>query len=643
MSAAAASTSAMSYRLMTLSSPLDPLVLTPVAFTADEAISAPFSLQIELLCERGDIRAEELLYRPVCLTLHDVDGPVRYFHGLVRQMSRLGPDLRERWGYALDVVPSLWFLMQTADCRVFVNKTVDAILGTLFQDGGVSPVRFRIYGPKRVREYTVQMNETDFVFASRLMQEEGWFYFFEHGESAHTLVITDQNAAFARLDEPPMVVNPTADGANDLSAWCPSSATACGQVDLKDYNPQVPDAKLEATEKTVAPVAGGTARDVFRWPALTLAPEEVDRRTRILMEAAEAQAELVEGTGRNPAFCPGCKFMLRPDARSSAAGDPYVLRSVVHRGIEDVTRNSRAPTTYSNTFTAFPAGRPWRDAITIERPLMPGIFTATVLGLDGEEIHTDELGRVKIRFPWDRRKDSTADASIWVRVIQPWAGNAWGTQFIPRVGTEVAVAFVDGDVDRPVVIGGLYNGNQPYPFTLTEQKTKSGIRTRSTPNGASSDYSELCFDDAIGRELVSFQAQKDLKVRVKNNETASIGGSRTTYIGQDRSTTIDKGDDTLELKHGSRSVRIKEGSLSTRLDMGDVSVKADLGGITLEAMQSITLKVGDNSITIDQTGISIKGMMIQAEAELIAALKGALTQINADALLTLKGGLMTLN
>ncbi len=640
------------YRFLTMTGPVDGLTMTPVAFTAEEGISVPFALHVDVVCDQPNLKPEQALYKPLCLTLNGEDGPVRHFHGLVRRLSALGPDVRGNWVYALDVAPKLWFLMQTSDCRVFTQKTTDAILTALFNDGGVSPVEFRLYGARRTRDYTAQMNETDLVFASRLMQEEGWYYFFEHEAGLHKLVISDQNTGFHALDPAKVDLNPGVSDADTLSTWCTTATTAYGQVCLRDYDPATPNASLEATKKTTDPVAGASARDVFRWPALTLAADEVDRRSHIMIEAAEAQAALVNGTGYNAAFQAGAKFTLKTDPQSGDADKQYVLRSVVHRGFEDVNRTSATDTAYSNSFSAFPATRQWRDAITIERPNMPGIFTATVIGPDGEEIHTDDMGRVMIRFPWDHRQDSKADSTIWVRVIHSWAGNGWGTQFIPRVGTEVAVAFIDGDIDRPIVVGGLYNGNDTPPFTLTGQKNKSGVRTRSTLKGGASNYSELSFDDTKGSELVTFQAEKNLKRKVKANETTSIGAAQTEEIGGDRSVTIDKGDDTLDLKQGSRSTRIEQGDDNLKLDMGnlsvdvamgDVAIKADLGSVTVEAMNEITFKVGANTLTISQSGIAIKGMMISVESDLNTAVKGAMVDVSGSATVSVKAGVVMIN
>jgi type VI secretion system secreted protein VgrG len=273
---------------------------------------------------------------------------------------------------------------------------------------------------------------------------------------------------------------------------------------------------------------------------------------------------------------------------------------------------------------AFPNTIPWRQPMATARPRMEGLHTAKVLAPSGEEIHTDDQGRIKIRFFWDWREDATADSSEWVRVVQPWAGNQWGGQFIPRVDTEVAVAFMDADPDRPVVIGGLYNGNDKPIFPVAE-KSKLGFRTRSVTKGGTDAFNELTFDDKKGNELLFLHAQKDMKTEVENDQTLTVGNDRTV--------TINKGDETVTLKQGNQT---------TELKLGNISVKCDLGSITMEAMQSITLKVGMNSIKIDQTGITVTGMMIKIDGQVLTEVKGLMTQVQGTAMLQLGGGIISI-
>jgi type VI secretion system secreted protein VgrG len=259
--------------------------------------------------------------------------------------------------------------------------------------------------------------------------------------------------------------------------------------------------------------------------------------------------------------------------------------------------------------------------MTTARPRMEGLHTAIVLAPSGEEIYTDDQGRIKVRFFWDWREDATADSSDWVRVVQPWAGNQWGGQFIPRVDTEVAVAFMDGDPDRPIVVGGFYNGNDKPIFPVAE-KTKLGFRSRSVTKGGTDDFNEFSFDDKQGSEAVFLHAQKDMTTEVEHDQKLKVDNDRTVTI------------------KGNEKVTIEQGNQTTDVQLGDISVKADAGSITVEAMQSITLKVGQSSVKIDQTGVTITGMMISIEGQVQTSVKGVMTQVTGSAMLQLSGGII---
>jgi len=269
------------------------------------------------------------------------------------------------------------------------------------------------------------------------------------------------------------------------------------------------------------------------------------------------------------------------------------------------------------------------------RPRMEGLHTAIVLAPSGEEIYTDKYGRIKVRFFWDYREEATADNAEWVRVVQPWAGKGWGSQFIPRVDTEVAVAFMDGDVDRPVVVGGLYNGQDNPIYPLPGEKTKLGFKSRSSLKGSAADFNEFTFDDKKGQEMVLLHAQKDMQNVVENNQTINVGN--------DQSVTIERGNQTNTVKMGNQTNTVEMGNQSNVVKMGNVDVKVNLGAISVEAMQSITLKVGQSSVTIDQMGVTVKGMMIKIQGQIQTQVTGTMTQVTGDAMLQIKGGITMIN
>jgi type VI secretion system secreted protein VgrG len=642
MSASTSSAAQAQQPFLSLATPLKGSAMTPISFWAEEAISKPFLFTIEAITDQPNLDPTIFLYHPVCLTLAVAGGPTRYFNGIVRRFVAGEARFRADWAYSMEVVPRLWFMSQTADSRIFQQQSSDQIITTLLQDAGVSPVEWRIYGDKPVHDYTVQMNETDLDFVTRLMQQEGWFYFFEHTQGAHTLVITDANTAFKTIEDPEVVLG-TSQRLHELHSWSPFQATAYGRTILKDYDPTTPNKPLEATHDTTEGVAGAVRRDFFRWPALSFDTSDVDRRTRIILEAAEANVSLIAGRGHHDGFIPGGKFVLKEDPYSGAANQEHVIRSVVHQGSENTIVAGGWAATYGNSFTCFPSGNTWREQITVPRPRMYGIYSAVVIGPDGEEIYTDKYGRVKVLFPWDRRKDSTPDGSVWLRVVQPWTGNNWGWQFIPRVGTEVAVAFMDGDIDRPVVVGGLYNGDYMPPFPLPDEKTKSGLRTRSTLKGSTSNFSEFSIDDKKGQELVFLHAEKDHTIEVENDQKVTIGGNQTIEIAKNRDVTIDTGNDSLLLKQGDRSTKLSMGDMMVELSMGNLSTKAALGQISEDALQSITMTVGENSITIDQMGVTISGLMIKIQGQVMAQTEAPMVEVSGEGMLTLKGGIVMIN
>jgi type VI secretion system secreted protein VgrG len=660
-----AQTRARAFLSMTTS--LGPDKLIPTRLRAEEAISAPFLFRVEMVSKDAKIRPDDLLNTAVCLTLRGSEGVIRRFHGVVRRFHSAGPTARNHWVYSAEIVPRLWFLQQTEDCRTFEQKTAGEIIKELFQDASLVDYEFRVGQEPARREYTVQYNETDFALASRLMEEEGWFYFFEHSAEGHRLVITDGNDAFVPLKGITFKFEPAGEGSREcLTLWDGGLETAHGSVKLTDYDYTQPAKTLEASEDTTLETSRRHG-DVFHWPARTADSGEVSRRARSRIQAAEAAAELREGASAFEGFCPGVKFALIEAPQDSSAATEFVIQSIVHEATDESWRATGAGApSYSNRFRAFPASRPWREPMRTKRPNMAGLFSAIVIGPGSEEVYTDGLGRVRVRFHWDHRPTATDNQALWLRVIQPWTGNGWGWQFLPRVGTEVAVAFMECDPDRPVVVGGLYNGNQTPPFALPDRKTVSGIRTRSSPGGGRADYSELSIDDAKGQELVLLHAQKDLQVevehdetltvdhcrvrKVRQDETVSIGnaqsisvggdraievkGSQSTKITSDRSAEIVEGSDTLKLGMGNRSVT---------LSMGTLSWKADLGAINGEAMQSIELKVGANSLKIDQSGVTISGIMLKLSGQAMLDMKSPLTSVNADGILILKGGLVMLN
>ncbi len=686
---------------MAMTSPLGTDVLIPISLTAHEAISQPFQFEVVAICQNGVIDPNTLLNNPACVILQDAGTPVRYFHGIVRTVTDEGPvrtdsavDTYE--SYRLILVPRLWFLSQTTDCRVYELKSAGDILSSMFTDAGLTDLS----GPPAsvTRQYTIQFNETDLHFATRLMEEEGWFYFFQHTASAHTLVIANQNTAFTAIPNATLYLRGGGDTAFQLMNFDLTATTVRGQMTLQDYEPVSPDALLQSVQKTVLATGGAAARDDFRWPAAVDYTNEsatdpsanasdniqqdgtvVANRAKWEMEAAEAVATLFNGACYFGGLVPGGTFTIASQI-ASALDNTYAVRSVTHQASDDTWLNQRGNASYSNQFTAFLSATTWRQPITTLRPRMNGIYTALVMGpqssaqstisvQSGEEIYTDDMARVKVRFYWDWRQDSTGSDAVWARVIQPWAGKGWGVQFTPRVGTEVAVAFVDGDPDRPIVIGGLYNGAQA-PIYLTTDKTKSGIRTRSSLSGSTSQFNELTFDDKVNSELIFMHAEKDMFteiennqtltvdncriVTVKQNETVSIQNNQTITVTQDRSLTVSNGNSTFDVGTGNHTVTIDKGNQSVTIskgnstfevsagdhtetiDKGNYTININTGQLSITAKQGISLTVGQSSVSLSPSGITLNAPQISYKASGTGSFDGG-------GMLTLKGGMVKIN
>jgi type VI secretion system secreted protein VgrG len=343
---------------------------------------------------------------------------------------------------------------------------------------------------------------------------------------------------------------------------------------------------------------------------------------------------LVEALGANPGFMPGTRLTIATDPYTNAQNVEYVIRSVSSSGHDESWVAGGGASDYTNRIVAFPSATTWREKFVTPRPVMAGIHSAVVIGDAGEEIHSEEYARIKVSFFWDHRKDITADNGIWVRVIQPWAGNTWGWQSIPRVGHEVAVAFFDGDPDRPVVVGSLYNADMMPVFPVPGQQNKTGLRTRSTKGGGSSNFSEFSVDDTTGAELVFLHAEKDMSTEIENNDTLAVGNSQTVTIKNGRTTTISAAGDSLTVDDGGITVTAKQ---------SDIAIEASMGNITLKAMNSIKFTVGSNSIEINNEGVTINATKVSVQGTAMVQVQAPMTQVSADGMMTLKGGVMMLN
>lgn len=638
---AAALDIAQDKRLLRIASPLgaDTLVLRRLAVS--ESIQNPFQIEAEVLSARADLKPEDLIGQSVTCTVA-VDGqPDRHFHGLVRSFGAAGMEDRGLALYRLEAVPLLWNLSRTADCRIFQGQSVKDILDTLLGEGEVAPKRLGTL-PGAARTYCVQFNETDFDFVHRLLDEVGGGYFFEHAEGRHTLVVTGANADFPKIGCDALVVRGEADRPDAVTRWRAEGGLRPGKQVARDFDMLKPSAPLRSEASTILTSPNAAAWEVYRWPGGQTVRPDGDM-ARLAMEQREANANTAQGDTQTAALFAGGRVGVK---EGGLAGEekPWLLTAVRHEAVDETHLPEGGAAYYANSFVAIPADRTWRNPTPRPRPAMPALQSAVVTGPSGEEIHCDEKGRVKVQFHWDRYGRKDEKTTCWVRVMQPWAGGAspafHGAWFLPRIGDEVLVGFLDGDPDRPVILGSVHNDDMVPVFGLPGENTRSGIVSRSSKGGGADNANMLRLDDKKGSEEVYLQAEKDMNALVKNqlkttvqgNEIREVTGASKDQPDGKRTTTV-KGDETLTVSQGNRdttismgneTLTVKMGNMEVKVSMGNITIKADLGKITVEAMQGVTLKSLTSSIEVAPAGITFKALKVTTNAELLNETTGAI-------------------
>ena len=515
-------------------------------------------------------------------TLHN-DAMQRPLDALCAEIRQLpGDATAER--YNLLLRPWLWWLTLASNNRVFQNLATSDIVTSIFDEHGFSDYELQLTGSYTPREYCVQYGETDFAFVSRLLEEEGIFWFFTHADGAHTLVLGDSNDAF-----PPCPNATTIQyfgqqmGERELHGI--RSGQICRQAvsgvyRATDYEFTTPTTSLYGQAEAVAgPLS------VYEHPGGYTAKARGDALGTMRVNALRSQESRFIGESDCRWLVPGHSFTLSGH-EDDTANIEWVVTQVSHEAGHEH---------YRNRFEAIPKSTSYRPPRTTPKPRMH-TQTAIVVGKAGEEIWTDEYGRIKIQFPWDRDGANDETSSCWVRVVLPWSGKGFGMQFIPRIGQEVIVTFVDGDPDRPLVTGCVYNGDNALPYALPANQTQSGIKTNSSKGGGG--FNELRFEDKKDSEEVFLQAQKDFKINVVNDTTTTVGHDETLTVQNARTRTVKDGDETVTLEKGKRTVTIQTGS--DTLDVKDTRTLTVGGDQTHSTGGNYSHKVtGNYELTVD--------------------------------------------
>lgn len=500
------------------------------SFTGHEAVSEPFEFDVELLSQNARVDGKALLKQPLRLELDGPDGATRIVHGLVRRFIQLGRH-EELVSYRAEVVPWLWFLTLGSDCRVFQHLTPVDIISTVFRDQGFNDFSVRC-APGEVREYCVQYRETHFDFVTRLMAEEGIFYFFEHTASAHTLVLADKATAFKAVPGQSRVELAIDEGKSYekdvITTLEREDAVHTGKVTLRDYDPLQPSTVLEAK------VSGSYPTEVYDYPGSFTKRSDGDHYAKVRLEHLEAFSLSIRGQGNVRSFVPGFRFDLTGHYRSDA-NRAYAILRVEHSGNAGQYRSRQGGTmSYENRFVCIPYGTPYRPPAAPRRAVVYGTQSAKVVGPPGEEIFVDKYGRVKVQFFWDRLGKFDDKSSCWVRVSTGWAGKGWGVIQIPRIGQEVLVDFLEGDPDQPIISGRVYNAEQTVPYELPANMTQSGAKSRSSKGGGTDNFNEIRFEDKRGSEELFIHAEKDELHEVEHDRTRTVGHDESVSVGNDQ-------------------------------------------------------------------------------------------------------------
>src|SRR5690554_2920756 len=595
-------------------------------FALTESLSQLFQGRVHLASTDPDVHAADILEQPVDLVVWQDGQPVRRFTGVVNEFVR-GNTGHRRTAYEVVIQPPLWRLGLMHNSCIFQTQTTDAIVRTLLEERGIVDSIFDFKRPPEEREYCVQHRETDLQFLERLVAEEGWHYRYQHGsvdaEEQPALILADHHGDAPKLD--PVTCNTKAGGSTQqpcVFQFAYEERVKAASVAMKDYTFKNPAYAL-MHETSAGSVNHREDYQHYDYPGRYKGDASGQPFTQSKLDALRNDAALGKGKSNRADFTAGAKVTLQ-DHDSQALNREWLVTAITHTGKQPTALQEEGgseSTSYHNEFTAIPADKTWRP-LCEHKPMMDGPQMAIVTGPEGEEIHCDQYGRVKVRFPWDRYSKNDEHSSAWLRVAQGWAGGQYGFMALPRIGNEVIVSFLDGDPDQPIITGRTYHATNTPPYALPEHKTRTTLKTK-THKGEGSN--ELRFEDEADQEQIYLHAQKDLDLLTENNRTEVIRNDSHLTVESDRFSHL-KSNDHLTVDGEKRqtigadcsqtiggTLHQKSGSATLCEAGSEVHHKAG-AKVVLDAGAEITISGGGSFIKLDPSGVTLSGPGIKVNS-----------------------------
>ncbi|WP_322077376.1 type VI secretion system Vgr family protein [Burkholderia cepacia] len=501
-----------------------------------------FEFRIEALADSHSLSLKDMLGKPVTVRIEQQDLSTRYLNGIVARASLAGRRAERYYGYELIVRPWLWLATRRSDCRIFQNKTVPEIVQEVLSTYGF-PIESHLAETYVPRDYCVQYNETDAAFVSRLMEFEGIYFWFRHAEDTHTLMLGDAMSSHTTLpgyETIPYIARDRTAIADEerIDGWLPAQEVSVGRHQTTDYDYTKPRADL-SSQKVDPRGHDHDSFASFEWPGGYRDDAPGAHYSRVRLEEQQAEHERASADTDVRGVAPGYLFTLERCPRADQNRE-YLIVRCQYRFQENAYASDQGAeaVVHQTMMLVQPSSLPYRSPRDTPRPRTNGPQTATVVGPPGEEIWTDQYGRVKLQFRWDRYGQSNQDSSCWVRVSSPWAGGGFGGVQIPRVGDEVVVDFLNGDPDEPIVTGRVYNGEKMPPWGLPGSATQSGLLSRSSPGGTTEHANAFRFEDKKGAEQLWMHAERNFDAETELDHSLSVGNNHTHTVGNDETMQV---------------------------------------------------------------------------------------------------------